>query len=338
MEFVDKALARRLEAGEEMPQVYYAQLYREQHPDAQAGAEEIAGGHMTFSELGAPIGRAVGLGLDGPVSAEQLDRLEQFYRSRHAPAQVDVCPLTDPGLVEMLKARQYTMAELNNVLYRQVRREEAIPAASPSITIRPGRPEQADVFGDIVAHSFFREDEIPPRFREWLTPLFQFPGAVRNADLRGTKYDFRLTERGGSIVNRRSAIVNSFTGSNAMNVDAVRRCCLSFPQAKENLQWGDDLCFKAGGKIFAVLDLHSVPQRLSFKCTPEKFAELVEQEEIVPAPYVGRYKWVLLERLDALPYADLKELIRQSYEMVVAKAKRAHRRDRMAHRENKSRI
>jgi hypothetical protein len=34
-----------------------------------------------------------------------------------------------------------------------------------------------------------------------------------------------------------------------MNVEAIREFCLAFPKAKENLQWGDDLCFKVGGKI-----------------------------------------------------------------------------------------
>lgn len=106
-----------------------------------------------------------------------------------------------------------------------------------------------------------------------------------------------------------------------MDVDSIRRFCLSCPQATENLQWGDDLCLKVGGKIFAALSLSSVPQRLSLKCTPEKFAELTELEGIIPAPYVGRYKWVLLERLDVLPAVELKDLIRQSYEMVAAKAK-----------------
>jgi predicted DNA-binding protein (MmcQ/YjbR family) len=106
-----------------------------------------------------------------------------------------------------------------------------------------------------------------------------------------------------------------------MSVESIRRFCLSLPHATENLQWGDDLCFKVGGKIFAAISLSSIPQRMSFKCTPEKFAELVEQEDIVPAPYVGRYKWVSLERLDGLPWSELKDLIGESYQMVAAKAK-----------------
>jgi len=106
-----------------------------------------------------------------------------------------------------------------------------------------------------------------------------------------------------------------------MNVDTIREYCLTFADATENLQWGDELCFKVGGKIFVMLGLESVPQRMCFKCTPEKFAGLCEYEGIIPAPYLGRYKWVMLQRLDALLDEELKDLIRQSYEMVAAKAK-----------------
>jgi predicted DNA-binding protein (MmcQ/YjbR family) len=100
--------------------------------------------------------------------------------------------------------------------------------------------------------------------------------------------------------------------------EAIRKFCLDFPQATEKLQWDDNLCFKIGGKIFVILGLDN--PRLCFKCSPETFAELTEREDIRPAPYLGRYKWVLLERLDAVPWNELRELIQQSYEMVSTKA------------------
>jgi predicted DNA-binding protein (MmcQ/YjbR family) len=103
-----------------------------------------------------------------------------------------------------------------------------------------------------------------------------------------------------------------------MNVDEIREFCLRFPHATENLQWGDELCFKVGAKIFVMLGLDN--PRLCFKCAPETFAELIEHEDIRPAPYVGRYKWVMLDRLDALRWNELQDLIRVSYEMVAAKA------------------
>ena len=105
-----------------------------------------------------------------------------------------------------------------------------------------------------------------------------------------------------------------------MDIEDIRKYCLAFPQATEKLQWGDALCFKVRGKMFAVAGLDDL--RLTFKCTPDAFAELIEREGIRPAPYVGRYKWVMLDRLDALPGSELKELIRQSYEMVEAGAPR----------------
>lgn len=105
-----------------------------------------------------------------------------------------------------------------------------------------------------------------------------------------------------------------------MNIDSVREYCLGFDGATEKLQWGDALCFKVGGKMFAVLGLDEV--RFTFKCTPDAFAELIERDNIRVAPYVGRYNWVMLDRLDALSTEELKDFVRQSYEMVAAKLPR----------------
>ncbi len=113
-----------------------------------------------------------------------------------------------------------------------------------------------------------------------------------------------------------------------MNVDSIRAYCLSFPEVTEKLQWGDALCFKVRQKMFAVLGLDQI--RLTFKCTPEIFVDLVEREDVAPAPYVGRYKWIILNRLDALRTDELRELLRESYEMVAAKAPTAAVRKRGA--------
>ena len=105
-----------------------------------------------------------------------------------------------------------------------------------------------------------------------------------------------------------------------MNVDEIREYCLTLPEATENLQWGDDLCFKFRGKIFATLALTAVPQKICFKCTPQGFAELTERVGIHPAPYVGRYQWVITDALGVLQREELMEMIRCSYELVAAKA------------------
>jgi predicted DNA-binding protein (MmcQ/YjbR family) len=101
-----------------------------------------------------------------------------------------------------------------------------------------------------------------------------------------------------------------------MNVEAIRDFCLSLPSVTEKVQWGNDLVFKVGEKMFAVLCLVEEGEvKLSFKCTPEEQAELVEQDGIIPAPYLARYHWVGLKRFDALNQTDLKRLIGNSYKL-----------------------
>jgi len=104
-----------------------------------------------------------------------------------------------------------------------------------------------------------------------------------------------------------------------VNIDWVRKYCMSMPHATEAVQWGDDLVFKIGGKMFAVLVLIPAKVWLSFKCTPEEFAELTERTGIIPAPYSARYYWVALETQEALSVAELERLLRQSYSLVVEK-------------------
>lgn len=104
-----------------------------------------------------------------------------------------------------------------------------------------------------------------------------------------------------------------------MDLEALRKYCLSFPGSTEDVKWGADLCFCVGAKMFAVTGADSSSPGLSIKCSPDDFAELIEREGIAPAAYVGRYGWVHIERLDAVPPTELKSLIEKSYKLVFDK-------------------
>jgi predicted DNA-binding protein (MmcQ/YjbR family) len=104
-----------------------------------------------------------------------------------------------------------------------------------------------------------------------------------------------------------------------MNIEWLRQLCLSFPGATEQIQWGNDLLFKVGGKMYAAAPLEPAPVCLSFKASPENFAELTERPNIIPAPYLARAQWVALETREALPAEDLARLLRESYELIVTK-------------------
>ena len=102
-------------------------------------------------------------------------------------------------------------------------------------------------------------------------------------------------------------------------IDWVRLFCLSLPHATEDVQWEHNLLFRIAGKMFCITNLEPAPSRakMSFKCTPEKFAELVEIEGIIPAPYMARNHWVAMIEMDALRQPEIKELIQASYQLIL---------------------
>lgn len=108
-----------------------------------------------------------------------------------------------------------------------------------------------------------------------------------------------------------------------MHIEELRKHCMSFPGATEHEIWGNDLTFKVGNKMFAHTALEVAPVWLSFKTSDEKFAELIERQNVIPAPYLARAKWVALETREAIPAGELRELIRDSYDLVVAKLPKA---------------
>ncbi|HEY6369746.1 MAG TPA: GNAT family N-acetyltransferase [Candidatus Sulfotelmatobacter sp.] len=177
MQFVDKALARRLESCEEMPQVLYARMFQKTRPEIGAAEEEICGGHMIFAGLGSPIGRATGAGLDRPFTAADLGRVEEFYRAHKAPSQVDLCPMHEPAVFELFKERGYVIAELNNVLFRKLDAAEKFPPPRPGCEIRPSRLQEAEAAGGIVESAFF-PDGAPEAYRGLIAPFYQMERAL----------------------------------------------------------------------------------------------------------------------------------------------------------------
>jgi predicted DNA-binding protein (MmcQ/YjbR family) len=104
-----------------------------------------------------------------------------------------------------------------------------------------------------------------------------------------------------------------------MTTDSVREFCIALPHATEQIQWGSNLVLKVGGKMFAVVALEPSDVWISFKSTPEEFAELIERADIIPAPYLARYHWVALETHEALTQSELRHCLQRSYALVLEK-------------------
>jgi GNAT superfamily N-acetyltransferase len=125
-DFVDLNFARRLEMAETLPPDRVLALQRFA-PDATS--EVIAGGTAVFGGAVYPANHIVGMGLYGPVTSADIDRVEDFYRSRGVPCEIVVSPLADRSLLERLAPRGYKITEFNSVLIRRLDECELIEPA-----------------------------------------------------------------------------------------------------------------------------------------------------------------------------------------------------------------
>lgn len=138
--FSDTALARRIEGGEALN---------------AAGCGEsisVAGGYAAFCGVGSPLTHAIGLGMNGPVSAAEFDRMEDFYRSRGVPVSLDFCPHADFSLMELLGKRGYRIVEANNVLAGPV-------AGGEDFRVRMALPEEEPLWTRAMLEGFFGSRE-----------------------------------------------------------------------------------------------------------------------------------------------------------------------------------
>jgi GNAT superfamily N-acetyltransferase len=168
MVFADRELARRLESAE----AANARGCAPPHPEA--ASLEIAGGCAIFTGAGSPLTQAVGIGLAGPVSRADMACLEAFFRSRGASVVIDLCPLADPGLVEMLSARGYRAVEFNNVLVKRLAGAEMVIAPRA----RRATAGEADLWAHTVGRGFFEQPDLTTEEMDVGRAIFAMPGAL----------------------------------------------------------------------------------------------------------------------------------------------------------------
>jgi GNAT superfamily N-acetyltransferase len=168
MIFAGAALARRVEAAEAGIARGCATYER------NAALHEAGGGIAVFQSADSPLTQAVGLGLNGPVQVAELDAVEAFFRSRGARVTIDLCPLADTGLVDMLAKRGYHATEFNNVLVR--------PLAGLEITltsrVRRAMGAEADLWSHTVGYGFFERAELTDQEMDVGRAIFAMPGAL----------------------------------------------------------------------------------------------------------------------------------------------------------------
>jgi GNAT superfamily N-acetyltransferase len=164
MKFMDLELARRVEMAEAVAMRACAEAARRLHPDSPIAVMEIGGGIAAYAGADSPITQAIGVGLKGKVSDEELDQLEEFFRSRGAAVALETCPLVDISLYETLAKRGYQLTEVSNVLVRDLKAATAseFDVKSLAVAVRPVAAAEADLWTRTVAQGFAETHPVTP--------------------------------------------------------------------------------------------------------------------------------------------------------------------------------
>lgn len=107
-----------------------------------------------------------------------------------------------------------------------------------------------------------------------------------------------------------------------MTPERLRALCLGFNAAVEEFPFTPETSvFKVLGKMFALSALDAEPLRVNLKCEPELAVRLrAEHPAIVPGYHMNKRHWntVTVGGPDGLPDAMVRELVEDSYDLVVA--------------------
>ena len=104
-----------------------------------------------------------------------------------------------------------------------------------------------------------------------------------------------------------------------MNIEDIQTLCKQLPAVTEDVKWGHDLVFSIGEKMFCVVGLSETPTSATFKVKDEEFDEMSTKPGFKPAPYVARYKWVMIEDVSTMNAEDWNHYVTQSYNLVRSK-------------------
>jgi GNAT superfamily N-acetyltransferase len=150
----DLELARRLEEAEAFTAEAYARALARRRPGADVAVEVVAGGRAVFAGPGSPLTETKAIGLHGPVTEGDLDRMEAIFFSRGEACRVVVCPLADSSLVEGLGRRGYRLFGFENILILPLSRDDPEPPRVPDIEVRPVEPGEHELYAKVVAPNF----------------------------------------------------------------------------------------------------------------------------------------------------------------------------------------
>lgn len=112
---IDGKLVHRVEDAIVAERSAFADGMAARLPESRAGWLPVAGGRAIFTGTDFFTNRALAMGLRGPVSRDDIERVEAFYTERGAPSEIEIAALVDRSLIRLLGQRGYRLTRFRNV-------------------------------------------------------------------------------------------------------------------------------------------------------------------------------------------------------------------------------
>jgi hypothetical protein len=159
MIYSDKSLSQKLERTEARANASFVETRARLEPSTGATWIEVAGAYAMFDGPGSPCTQTFGLGLFDNVGGEHLAEIEEFYLERSAPVFHEVSPMTDPSLMQILSARDYSPIELTSVMYRELGPGIELETKNANITTRVISDDEVELWAATSAGGWATEME-----------------------------------------------------------------------------------------------------------------------------------------------------------------------------------
>ncbi len=161
-------LARKVETSEALNHVAFVEAHRKIFTHSKASHQRIDTGYAVYIDADSPLTQAFGLGFAGTVEDDEIIRLEDFYKQRRCPVNIEVSHLADASFTSQLAKRGYQIVGYSDVLIKSLSGQDA-HASFGDDRIGIVTANEVDTLATSVARGFADGGDFP----QSLTQIFQ---------------------------------------------------------------------------------------------------------------------------------------------------------------------
>lgn len=153
-------LAQRSETAEVLLTRDFATTLQRIAPATPTDYVAINSGCCLFAGKDSPLSKAVGLGMNGEVSHDDFEQMEQFFLERGGTPTIDFCPFAHASLLAHINNKNYRLRSYTAILALPLPIAQ-LPPIAEGITIREPQEAEAETWGETLMRGFIPTGTIP---------------------------------------------------------------------------------------------------------------------------------------------------------------------------------